>query len=202
MTTPNDDSKRQKDDSLRNEALIWLDDVARFALSLTRNESDADDLVQDTFLRAYRSWGSYIQGTECRGWLFTICRNQFLRTMERSNREVTSETAELEALAAAALHASAVHGGHGDLFEAVDLSEAIVNAIDRLPHAFKEVIILVDVQDQPYESAARVLGVPVGTVRSRLFRGRRLLQESLLEHARDAGLVAPPTRGNHEDTTL
>jgi RNA polymerase sigma-70 factor (ECF subfamily) len=187
--TIDDPKKRERDAEFQREALCWLPQVTRYALSLTRNEADADDLVQETFLRAYRSWDTYTLGTECRGWLFTICRNTFRRNRERARCEVSSDDPELEALAAAAVHAAAVEGGHGELFVNVDLSEAIDRALGELPEAFRDAVILVDVQDQSYETASVVLGVPIGTVRSRLFRGRRLLQASLLAYARDAGFT-------------
>jgi RNA polymerase sigma-70 factor (ECF subfamily) len=182
-------AKLEKDRQFQDEALRWLPDVTRFALSLTRHEADADDLVQETFLRAYRSWDRYEPGTECRGWLFTICRNIFRRTRKREARQVVCDDPELEALAAAAVHASAQQNGYGDLFARVDLSEAVERALADLPEGFRDVVNLVDLQDQSYESASRALGVPIGTVRSRLFRGRRLLQEALLTYARDAGLA-------------
>jgi RNA polymerase sigma-70 factor (ECF subfamily) len=105
---------------------------------------------------------------------------------------VSCDDAELEALAAAAVHASARQGGYADLFTRFDLSEAIDRAIAELPDVFRDVVLLIDVNDQSYETAALTLGVPIGTVRSRLFRARRLLQEALIAHARDAGLVRPP----------
>jgi RNA polymerase sigma-70 factor, ECF subfamily len=190
--------KPEKDRRFQEEALRWLPDVTRYALSLTRDEADADDLVQETFLRAYRSWDQYTPGTESRGWLFTICRNLFLRTRQRDSRQVQCDDPELEALAAAAVHASAHQSGYGDLFARIDLSEAVERALAGLPEAFREAVILVDLQDQSYETAANVLDVPVGTVRSRLFRGRRLLQEALLTYARDAGLV--PTGGEPSES--
>ena len=101
------------------------------------------------------------------------------------------EVPELEALAAAAVHASARQGGFGDLFTRFALSDAIDLAIAALPEVYREVVLLVDVNDQSYETAAEVLVVPIGTVRSRLFRARRLLQEALISHARDAGIVRP-----------
>ncbi len=189
MTELSDREKREKDLRFRDEALRWLPDVARYALSLTRGEPNAEDLVQETFLRAYRAWDTFAPGTECRGWLFTICRRAFLRTQTRERRQVACDDAELEALAAAALHASAQQSGYGELFAGVDLADAVDRALADLPDEFRDAVILVDVQDQSYLAAAAVLGVPVGTVRSRLFRGRRLLQETLLVHARDAGLV-------------
>ncbi|GAC1453692.1 MAG: RNA polymerase sigma factor SigR [Gemmatimonadaceae bacterium] len=182
-------SKRQKDRRFQTEALRWLPDVARFALSLAHSEADADDLVQETFLRAYRSWDQYISGTECRAWLFTICRNLFRRLRQRENRQVLCDDPELEALAAAAVHASAQHSGYSDLFARIDLSDAIDHALADLPDGFRDVVLLVDVLDQSYETASQALGVPIGTVRSRLFRGRRLLQEALIDYARDAGLA-------------
>src|SRR5215831_11619329 len=78
------------------EAVPWIDDVYRFALSLTRDECDADDVVQDTFLRAYRSWHTYLPGSDCRRWLFTICRNVFLRSRERARPMVELESGELD----------------------------------------------------------------------------------------------------------
>ncbi|MEX2180211.1 MAG: sigma-70 family RNA polymerase sigma factor [Gemmatimonadaceae bacterium] len=182
-------TKQARDTRFQEEALRWLPDVTRFALSLTRDESDADDLVQETYLKAYRAWDSYTPGTECRGWLFTICRNTFIRARQRADRQVACDDPELEALAASAVHASALQGGYADLFARFDLSDAIRTAMQSLPDAFREVVVLIDVLDQSYESAAGTLGVPIGTVRSRLFRARRLLQEMLISHALDAGLV-------------
>lgn len=171
----------------------WRASSARLRGFFARHagESEADDLVQETFLRAYAAWDSFTPGTECRGWLFVICRNAFHRTRLREARQVDADDAELEALAAAALHASALQSGYGTLFSDVDLGDAIRRAADGLPEPFREAFTLVDLNDQSYEEAARLLGIPVGTVRSRLFRARRLLQEELLQHARDAGLVAP-----------
>ena len=82
--------------SFEIEALPWIDDVYRFALSLTRDEADADDIVQDTYLRAYRSWHTYLPGSDCRRWLFTICRNVFLRSRERIRPTVELEAADVD----------------------------------------------------------------------------------------------------------
>lgn len=186
-----DAANRARDAQFRAEALPWLPDVTRYALSLARDEADADDLVQDTFLKAYEAWSSYTPGTECRAWLFTICRNTFFHRRRREERQVTCDDPELEALAAAAVHASARQGGYEDLFARSDLSDAIDQAIEQLPEAFRDVVLLIDVNDQSYEAAAMTLDVPIGTIRSRLFRARRLLQEALIDYARDAGLVRP-----------
>lgn len=180
---------RTPHDRFRDEALPHLPAVSRYALSLTRDEADADDLVQETFLRALRAWDQFQEGTECRAWLFTICRNTHLRTSRREQRVEAHADADLESLAAAALHAAAQGDGMEDVFTRQETAAAVRQAVDELPEPFRGAVILVDLQEQSYETAARVLGVPKGTVRSRLFRGRRLLQERLIEHARDAGIL-------------
>jgi len=188
-----------KDDlCFEREALPWLDDVFRFALSMTRNSADADDVVQETFLRAYRSWHTYQLGSDCRKWLFTICRNVFLRAREREGSKVEygGSDAEIETLAAVRMSTPLIQAGDDDLFSRLDVGPAIRQAIARLPAVFRSAVQLVDVEEMSYEEAAVILVVPVGTIRSRLFRGRRLLQEMLINHARDAGLV-PRDAGAH-----
>ena len=183
-----------RDAAFEREALPWLDDVYRFALSLTRDESDADDVVQETYLRAYRSWHTFIPGTECRRWLFTICRNVFLRSRERQRPTVDLEDGEQDAVAAGSVYAAAREKGYDALYARLDLAPALRDALDELAEPFRSAVILVDVEDMTYETAAQVMGVPIGTVRSRLFRGRRLLQEKLLTVAEDMGFV-PATAG-------
>ncbi|HYD53223.1 MAG TPA: sigma-70 family RNA polymerase sigma factor [Gemmatimonadaceae bacterium] len=171
-------------DSFESSALRWRDDVYRFALSLTRDESDADDVVQDTYLRAFRSWHTFEPGTDCRRWLFTICRNAFLRSRERLWHRLEVDEGERPVSGTREEGASDLEA----LFSRVDVGSALDRALRRVPEPFRSALQLVDVQDQSYETAAEALGIPVGTVRSRLFRGRRLMQELLLAHARDAGL--------------
>lgn len=183
---------REQDAAFEQEAIPWIDDVYRFALSLTRDESDADDVVQDTFLRAYRSWHTYMPGSDCRRWLFTICRNVFLRSRERARPTVELDATDLDAVAAGSLYSAVVRDGFDEVFARLDLAPAIATALEKIPEPFRSTLIIVDVEDQSYESAAEVLGVPIGTVRSRLFRGRRLMQEQLLTYASDAGFGPRP----------
>lgn len=171
------------------EAIPWIDDVYRFALSLTRDESDADDVVQDTFLRAYRSWHTYLPGSDCRRWLFTICRNVFLRSRERSRPMVELDATEVDLLAVDSGYIGGGMEGFDDASSRLDLGPAIRGALAKVPEPFRSTLIIVDVEDQSYESAAETLGVPIGTVRSRLFRGRRLMQEQLQTYAMDAGFL-------------
>lgn len=187
----------QRDVAFEREAIPWIDDVYRFALSLTRDESDADDVVQDTFLRAFRSWHTYMPGSDCRRWLFTICRNVFLRSRERARPTVELDAPEVDAAAVGSLYSLAARDGLDEMFARLDLGPAISTALSTIPEPFRSTLIIVDVEDQSYESAAEILGVPIGTVRSRLFRGRRLMQEQLLTHAKDAGFGRRPAEGEH-----
>jgi RNA polymerase sigma-70 factor (ECF subfamily) len=178
-------------EDFEREALAHMDSVYCFARSLTGQDAAAEDLTQDTYLNALRAWRQYTPGTNCRAWLFTICRNLRAKQAVRERREEPAELAELESLASAALYAAMGGGGaERALFDQVDLADAVRRAIAKLPEEYREVVALADVHDQSYETIAHVLGVPVGTVKSRLYRGRRLLQEELSAYAQDAGIVA------------
>jgi len=196
-----DHAFRDGNTAFENEALPWIDDVYRFALSLTRDEADADDVVQDTFLRAFRSWHTYLPGSDCRRWLFTICRNVFLRSRERSRPTVELESSEVDAIAIESYFAD-TQDQSDDMFARLDLQPAIRRALARVPEPFRSTLVIVDVEDQSYESAAEALGVPIGTVRSRLFRGRRLMQEYLLNYAADAGLRPHPVARREVESHL
>ena len=183
------EDEQAKNESFARDALPWMDDVYRFALSLTRDPADAQDIVQETYLRAYRSWHTFDPNSDCRRWLFTICRNAFLRSRQQGRLEVDVTDADAEAIAAAREHRAMIDDGTDRLLASVDLGPALDRALADLDEPFRSAVQLVDVEDQSYESAAEILGVPIGTVRSRLFRGRRQMQRSLGVHARDAGLL-------------
>src|SRR5665213_257246 len=106
-----------RDTAFEREARPCIDDVYRFALSMTRDESDADDVVQDTFLRAYRSWHTYLPESDCRRWLFTICRNVFLRSRERARPTVELDAAEVDA---ATIGEISAREGLDDMFARLD----------------------------------------------------------------------------------
>jgi RNA polymerase sigma-70 factor (ECF subfamily) len=182
----------ERDADFEREALACLPDVARFARSLTRNAASADDLVQETFLLAYRGYGSFQTGADVRRWLFSICHHAWLRIGPREQRLVlTSEgdDAELETLGAVMGHVAAQRSGLDRFVNTLDVGPAIRTAMDTLAPPFRAVVQLVDVDGLSYDEAAAILEIPIGTVRSRLFRARRLLQELLFEYARDIGVV-------------
>ncbi len=167
-----------------------LADVARFARSLTRDAPRADDLVQETYLQALRGWHTFHDGADPRRWLLSVCHHAFLRTTRREARYVDApdDDPELESLATAAAHSQALRSGAIHTLERLDLAQAIDRALATLAPYYRAAVVLVDVEGLSYEEAAEVLDVAVGTVRSRLFRGRRLLQDLLFDYARDAGL--------------
>jgi RNA polymerase sigma-70 factor (ECF subfamily) len=189
-----------------------LASVSRFARALTRDAVRADDLVQDTYLLALRGWHTFRTGSDARPWLFKICHHLFLRSTRREAHyvEAPEDDPELESLATAAAHHRADQAGLVEAVEQMDLRAEIDRALTALPSYFRGVVVLVDLEGQSYEYAAEVLGVAVGTVRSRLFRARRLLQDLLFEHARDEGFptaaprtAAPPRArdGTHPSRT-
>ena len=193
MTAP-DHPDAARDAQFARVALPLLPVVARVAQALTRDAVDAEDLVQDTFLKAYRHWHTFDAGSDCRRWLSAICRNTFFAQRARQHWvTAVGDDHELETFAAVDLHKQARDKGVEDMFARLDLAPAIQHAIAELEPDFRDVVRLVDVEELRYEEAADVLGIPVGTVRSRLYRARRHLQEKLVRYAIDAGFARPST---------
>lgn len=176
------------------EALPHLDAVYRFALRLSGDEDRAEDLVQETFLRAYRSWDQYTPGTRCKSWLFTICRNTFLRGEERERRHETilSEESGEDPRSISQVNpvfmSARERDPEGTFFHSI-VDREVERAIEELPEEFRMVVILSDREELSYQEISELLGIPVGTVKSRLFRGRRILQERLYDFAVSAGYL-------------
>ncbi len=189
--------------SFEVEALPHMDAVYRFALRLSGAPDLAEDLVQETFLRAYRAWDQYTVGTRCKSWLFTICRNVFLRQRERGQRhdEIVSEQAPKDDRAVPAMNPlwSAVEKAYpeGEFFESI-VDESVLSAIEDLPEEYRMAVVLSDLEGLSYNEIAEMMGVPVGTVKSRLFRGRRQLQQELYEYAVEMGYLSGSPSENEE----
>jgi RNA polymerase sigma-70 factor (ECF subfamily) len=185
--------------SFRDEALPHLDAVYRFALRLTGSPDGADDLVQETFLRAFRAWEQYTPGTRCKSWLFTICRNAFLRERERGRRhdEILEENVAREGgiggtgveLVNPLWRATREADPEAGFFASI-VDDEILRAIDELPEEYRSAVVLSDLEGLSYDEIAELMEVPVGTVKSRLFRGRRRLQEALYDYAVEMGYLA------------
>ncbi len=178
-------------DGFETETLDALDSVYRFALQLTKDPCDCDDLVQDTYLRAYRSRHQYQLGTNCTAWLFTICHNLWIQKRQRERRVTAWEESDLDKIASSRrFENGAIDVSLRRVLELPEFDEVLSRALGALPEIYRTPVAIIDVEDQTYQSAATILDVPIGTVRSRLFRGRRLLQRQLFAYAEDAGLIS------------
>ncbi len=173
--------------SFEREALVHLDTLYRVGLRLAGTAADAEDLVQETMLRAYRSWDRFTLGTNAKGWLLTILRHLFINEYRRRRRH--PETVDLDTIEPFAVFEDIQERDpQGAFFDRI-VDDEVLRAVDQLPEAFREAVMLSDVEGLSYEEIAKVLDVPVGTVKSRLFRGRRLLQAKLYDYAVSMGYI-------------
>jgi len=170
------------------EALALSDQVYRVARHLAGSREEADDLVQETYARAFRSWRSYQPGTNLRAWLLRILTNLNIDRGRRAQR--TPPTQALEANDYFLYDRLAESdGGLSDEDRVVERlsQDDIVSALSSVPHDFRDVIVLVDIGDFSYQDAAQILDIPIGTVMSRLHRGRRILKRELAESVLEEG---------------
>jgi RNA polymerase sigma-70 factor (ECF subfamily) len=170
-------------------ALPHLDAVYTAALRLSRNRDDAKDLVQETILRAYRFFDQFTKGTNCRAWLLTILYNSFRNGYRRATREQPAASTEdfEQRLEAQSLIADTAHTDPEQMLSGRMLGRQLEAALEALPPEFREALLLVDVQELNYREAAEVLDVPVGTVKSRVSRGRALMRQALKRLAQVQG---------------
>jgi RNA polymerase sigma-70 factor (ECF subfamily) len=175
--------------SFDEEALPHLDALYRVALRLTADTSQAEDLVQDTMLKAYRAWKQYRPGTNAKGWLLTILRNTFINDYRRRKHEPVAMN--LEAIEPHALYRSMQEADPEGTFFSQIVDDKVLEAIDALDPEFREVLVLSDVEGMRYAEIAETLQIPIGTVKSRLFRARRQLQAELYAHAVEEGYIQP-----------
>lgn len=176
-------------------ALEHMDALYASALRLTRSPKDAEDLVQDTYLKAFRFFESFERGTNIKAWLFKILTNTFINKYRRKVKEKEMAEAPAEDVMLDKFVSSdqvrALQDPEGDFFAKL-LSDEVVEALDQVPVDFRMVVILADIQDFSYKEIAEIVGCPVGTVMSRLFRGRRILQKHLYDYAIREGVIMPP----------
>lgn len=172
--------------AFEREALLHLDALYSFALKLSRSRDDAEDLVSDTMLRALERWEQYRLGTNIRAWLFTILYHLFVSRKRRIDaREVLAPDDSDGGAPFEPVGETDPEGSFYDSF----IDEQVVAAIEALPDEYRSAVMLSDVQGMRYAEIASVLGVPEGTVKSRLFRGRRILQKKLRSYATDMGYI-------------
>ncbi len=186
-------------------ALTQLDALYGAAMRYTRNERDAEDLVQDTVLRAFRFFHHFEEGTNIKAWLFKILTNTFINKYRRGakEREIIDELEYDQEFFVSEGTARSAEDPEGNLLNSL-FSGDVQQALAQLPEDFRIAVVLADLEDFSYKEIADIMDCPVGTVMSRLYRGRRLLQKRLRDYAEREGLlardaVAPARDDNHAE---
>ena len=176
------------------DAMQYAPQLFSTALRMTRNRADAEDLVQETFTKAWRAFDSYQQGTNLRAWLFRIMTNTYINKYNaRMRRPVETELDEVEELflfkRLGAFDQSKMNQSAEDQMLELFTDDEVKNAIEELPEAFRIPLLMSDVEGFSYKEIAEMLDVPIGTVMSRLHRGRKAMQKMLYDYAKERGLV-------------
>lgn len=183
-------SIQKKHNEFEIEAVPHLDILYNFALRTTGNADDARDLLQETFLKAYRFWDKYEKGTNIRAWLFRIMKNSYINRYRKETRE--PDKVDYNSVENFYNSIRSEQTDPNDLEREIFgglLGDEVTKALGDLPEDFRTVVILCDIEGLTYEEIAEFLECPIGTVRSRLHRGRKLLQGKLLKYARKAGTI-------------
>lgn len=180
--------QKKKDEIFNNEFLPQIDALYNFAFHLTYDEEDSNDLVQETYLKAYRFIDSYDAGTNAKAWLFKILKNAFINEYRKKSKQPsrvdyedfvgyhdTEESSHVEFLDL-----------RHEIFQGM-LGDEVTRALNTLPVDFRTVVLLCDIEGFSYEEIAKITDIPIGTVRSRLHRARNMLKEKLKEYAKNLG---------------
>lgn len=195
MSTPTPDPRAL----FEEQAIPFLDQLYGAALRMTRNPADAQDLVQETFVKAYAAFAQFEQGTNLKAWLYRILTNTFINTYRKKQRDpYQGSTSEMEDWQLGTAESATASSSRSAEAEAIDhLPDSDVKeALQSIPEDFRLAVYLADVEGFSYQEIADIMKTPVGTVMSRLHRGRRLLRGLLADYARERGLAttAPATR--------
>jgi RNA polymerase sigma-70 factor (ECF subfamily) len=186
------------------QAMPLMDSLYSAALRLTRNPADAEDLVQETYLKAYRGFGGFQEGTNLRAWLYRILTNTFINTYRsKKRRPEETELDEVEDLylyrKLGGLEAATVGRSAEDELMDWFTDAEVKDAVEALPEQFRMAVLLADIEGFSYKEIAEILDIPIGTVMSRLHRGRKALQRRLYEFAEARRLVGPEQPSGHPD---
>ena len=179
-----------------DEAMQYAPQLYSAALRMTRNASDAEDLVQETFLKAYRSFAGFQEGTNLRAWLFRILTNTYINVYRaKQRRPIETDLDDVEDLymyrRIGALQSSA-RSAEDQMFD-LFTDDEVKQSLEELPENFRLPVLLADVEGFAYKEIAEMLDIPIGTVMSRLHRGRKAMQKRLFDYAQARGLAGEPT---------
>lgn len=188
-----DKDLRLKYKDFEDEALPHLGALQSYALKLTNDPDEADDLLQDTMLKAFRFFDKFEKGTNCKAWLFQIMKNSFINSYRKNTKEPDKVDYEDIQNFYENIKADEVKSPHfeGDAFNDI-LDDEIVNALSTLPDDFRTIVFLSDIEGYTYEEIADFLDCPIGTVRSRLHRARKMLYALLFTYAQSNGIIKKP----------
>jgi RNA polymerase sigma-70 factor, ECF subfamily len=184
------------------QAIPHMQALYNFALRLTRNPDDASDLVQDTYLKAFRFFDKFEAGTNCKAWLFRILKNSYINTYRKTSKAPDTVDYDVveefyETIRDSTIESSTIEE---QVFQNA-LDDEVARAVEALPDEFRTVLILADIEGFSYEEIAEFADCPIGTVRSRLHRARKLLAVALMHYAQQRGFGSTPTK-NSQDTVL
>jgi RNA polymerase sigma-70 factor (ECF subfamily) len=191
-------AEREKKSQFEGLFVPYIDGLYNMALRITRNSDDAEDLVQETYLKAYRFFANFQTDTNAKAWIMTIMMNTFRTKYRRSQREpVTIDYDVVENLLPADEHDSVRPPANKSEMRDIEtiteymrsvVSDDIMNALDSVPERFRMPVLLSDAEQFNYQEISEILGISIGTVKSRIFRGRRLLKRNLFKYAVDRGI--------------